>query len=196
MVCHAGDIDSRRAARAQNLFHRHVSRGDVGSLSRSWGRDRNDDEQSGQRCGKSADLVESADIIPLVRRYPTLALIALGTVLAGTASADTAWPSRSTPRGSTLGWFKAINAHNRQRLLFYVVPRARDQMGWATPTASWPRYTDLRCWARGRSTSSNADLRCTFHESASPAEGTPWNFFDVYLHRFKRVWLIVSYGQG
>lgn len=133
--------------------------------------------------------------MPLVRRYLTLALIALGTVLAGTASAGTAWPSRSTPRGSTLGWFRATNAHDRQRLLFYVAPSARNQMGWATPSASWPKYTDLHCWTR-TSTSSNADLRCTFHESASPTDGTPWNFFDVYLRRFKRVWLIVSYGQG
>ena len=131
-----------------------------------------------------------------MRRYLSLVLIALGGVLAGTASAATAWPSRSTPRGSTLGWFKATNAHDRQRLLFYVAPSARNQMGWATPTASWPKYTDLHCWTRGRSTSSRADLRCTFHESASPTGGNPWNFFDVYLRRFKRIWLIVSYGQG
>ena len=126
----------------------------------------------------------------------TVVLIAIGTLFVGTASGAGGWPSRSTPRGSTLGWFKAINAHDRQRLLFYVAPSARNQMGWATPSASWPKYTNLHCWSRGKSTSSNADLRCTFHESASPTEGTPWNFFDVYLHRIKRLWLIVSYGQG
>ena len=45
--------------------------------------------------------------------------------------------SRATPVGSTLGWFAAINAHNRQRLLSYVAPSAEDQMGWARPNKSW-----------------------------------------------------------
>ena len=130
-----------------------------------------------------------------MRRYLTLLPIVLGTVFAGTASAASGWPSRSTPRGSTLGWFKATNAHDRQRLLFYVAPSARPQMGWAAPSRSWPKFTDLHCRSRGTQTSRNADLRCFFHASGSWA-GNPSSFFDVYLHRFKRTWLIVSYGQG
>ena len=135
-------------------------------------------------------------MIPPMRRYMTAVLIVLVTVCVGTASAAGGWPSRSTPRGSTLGWFEAINAHDRQRLLFYVAPSAHPQMGWATPSRSWPKFTKLHCRSRGKSTSSNADLRCFFHESSSLAEGNPASFFDVYLHRFKRSWLIVSYGQG
>jgi hypothetical protein len=94
-----------------------------------------------------------------------------------------------------LGWFKAINAHDRQRLLFYVAPSARNQMGWAEATASWSKFTDLNCRSLKTSTS-NADFQCTFRESSSPTEGNPSSGWGVQLHRFKRSWLIVSYGQG
>jgi hypothetical protein len=130
-----------------------------------------------------------------MRRCVALVLIVLGTLFVGTGSAEGGWPSRSTPRGSTLGWFKATNAHDRQRLLFYVAPSARTQMSWAVPSRSWPKFTDLKCQSRGKTTSSNADLRCFFHASGAWA-GNPYSFEDVYLHRFKRSWLIVSYGQG
>ncbi len=125
----------------------------------------------------------------------TVALIVLGTVFTGTALAGTGWPSRATPRGSTLGWFKAINAHDRQRLLFYVAPSARNQLSWATPTASWSKFTDLHCRSVKTSTP-NASVMCAFHESSSPTEGNPSSRWGVQLHRFKRSWLIVNYGEG
>lgn len=103
----------------------------------------------------------------------TAVLIVLVTVFVGTASAAGEWPWRSTPCGSTLGWFRAINAHDRQRLLFYMARSARSQMGSATPSRSWPKFTKLHCRSRRKSTSSNADLRCFFHETSSPAEGNP-----------------------
>lgn len=124
-----------------------------------------------------------------------VALIVVGTISTGTALAGTKWPSRSTPRGSTLGWFKAIKSHNRQRLLFYVAPSARNQMGWATPTASWSKFTDLHCRSHKTSTS-NASSLCTFHEFSSPTEGNPSSHWVVQLRRFRHSWLIVNYGEG
>lgn len=114
----------------------------------------------------------------------------------GDASASTSWPSRSTPRSSTLGWFQAINAHDRERLLYYVARNARAQMGWAQPSHAWPKFTALDCLAiKLRAT--NAHLRCTFNESGSPAVvGNPDTFWDVCLRRTRGVWLIDGYGQG
>ena len=98
---------------------------------------------------------------------------------------------------STLGWFKAINAHDRQRLLWYVAPSARDQMGWATPSRQWSKFTDLHCRRVNNPNGGNqVRITCTFHESASPTEGNPDSFWDVYLEHTKSGWLIVSYGQG
>ena len=131
---------------------------------------------------------------PPMRRF-ALALIFLVALPVGSALAGAGWPSRSTPLGSTLGWFKAINEHNRQRLLFYVARSARSQMGWATPTAEWSKFTDLHCRSL-KTSSSNVGFLCRFHESSSPTEGNPSSGWRVQLHRFKRSWLIVSYGQG
>lgn len=120
-------------------------------------------------------------------------------VLNGTVPATMAksrWPSRATPLSSTLGWFRAINAHDRSRLLFYVAASARDQMGWAQPSAAWGKFTDLRCKTRKTSGRSSADVRCTFHESASPTEGNPDTFWDVYLAHSRGGWLINNYGPG
>jgi len=123
-------------------------------------------------------------------------LLAGLAVAAGTADATTGWPPRSGPISSTLGWFKAINAHDRTHLLHYVAPSATDQMGWAQPSRAWPKFTALVC--RGRKVRpTNADVRCSFHESGSPAAvGNPDTFFDVYLRANRGVWLITSYGQG
>ena len=125
-----------------------------------------------------------------------MGVILAGVLFTGTASAGTSWPSRSTPLGSTLGWFKAINAHDRQRLLFYVAPSSRIQMGWARPSTSWSKFRELHCRSLKMSTASNAAFLCRFHESASPTEGNSVGFWVVQLHRFKGVWLIVGYGQG
>ena len=118
-------------------------------------------------------------------------------VIASIAQAKTSWPPRSTALHSTLGWFTAINAHNRHRLLFYVAPSARDQMGWARATVPWRKFADLRCQLRHSPTKSTlADVRCTFHESASPTEGNPDTFWDVELRHMRAGWLVDSYGQG
>lgn len=114
----------------------------------------------------------------------------------GEASAKTSWPSRSTPLSSTLGWFKAINAHDRKHLLYYVVSTATAQMGWAVPSRAWPKFKSLDCRSiKERATS--ARLRCTFSESGSPAVvGNPDAFWDVSLRRIRGAWLIEGYGQG
>jgi hypothetical protein len=39
-------------------------------------------------------------------------------------------------------------------------------------------------------------VRCFFHESASPTEGNPDSFWDIYLRRTHSGWLVYSYGQG
>jgi hypothetical protein len=123
-----------------------------------------------------------------------LLVAAWATAVPG-ALAKPAWPSRATPLSSTLGWFQAINAHNRSKLLFYVAPSARDQMGWARPSVAWSKFTNLHCTTRTASGSSS-DQRCTFHESPSPSDAEIDTFWDVYLHRTRGNWLIYSYGQG
>lgn len=138
------------------------------------------------------------EIIRRVRRGGLLSLIVVVSVAVavGQADATTGWPSRSGPVSSTLGWFKAINAHDRKHLLYYVAPSARAQMGWAQPSHAWPKFTHLRC-RRRKVRSTNADIRCTFHESGPPAVvGNPDTLWDVYLHAKRGVWLISGYGQG
>lgn len=125
-----------------------------------------------------------------------LITVAVLSIAVPGALAKARWPSRATPLSSTLGWFKAINAHDRGKLLSYVAASAQDQMGWAQPSAAWGKFTDLRCKIRKASGRSSADVRCTFHESASPTEGNPDSFWDVYLVHSRAGWLINSYGQG
>ena len=112
------------------------------------------------------------------------------------ARANASGPTRATPLGSARGWFRAINDHDRRRLLFYVAADARDQMGWARPAAPWPKFTDLRC--RDIKTATlHARVRCTFHELGSLAVvGNRDNFWDVYLRHTSGAWLIDGYGQG
>ena len=126
----------------------------------------------------------------------TLMIAAFLTITAPGALADARWPSRATPMNSTLGWFRAINSHNRKRLLFYVATSAQDQMGWARPSVAWSKFTDLHCKSLKTSVRSSAEVLCTFHESASPTEGNPDSFWDIYLRRTSSGWLIYSYGQG
>ncbi len=126
----------------------------------------------------------------------TLVIVAFLTVAVPGAQANSRWPSRATPLSSTLGWFKAINSHDRKKLLFYVAASAQDQIGWARPSSAWSKFTNLRCKTLKTSGQSSADVRCTFHESASPSEGNPDSFWDIYLRHTHSDWLIYSYGQG
>ncbi len=130
------------------------------------------------------------------RLISTLITVAVLSIAVPGALAKSRWPSRATPLSSTLGWFKAINAHDRSKLLFYVAASAQDQMGWAQPSAAWSKFTDLHCKTHKTSGRSSADVRCTFHESTSPTEGNPDNFWDVYLVHSRAGWLINNYGQG
>jgi hypothetical protein len=133
-----------------------------------------------------------------VRRggFLSLVVVTFLVVVVGEADASASWPSRSVPLSSTLGWFKSINAHDRKHLLYYVAPSARTQMGWALPSHAWPKFTTLDCRTI-KVRVANAHLRCTFHESGSPAVvGNPDTVWDVYLRRTRGVWLIESYGQG
>ncbi len=131
----------------------------------------------------------------------TLVLVLAATGCASGVAEAGSSTSRATPVGSTLGWFAAINAHNRQRLLSYVAPSAADQMGWARPNKSWSKFTDLHCKrvtvpAASLPQPKDVDVRCTFHESASATEGNPDTFWAIYLHHSGSGWLIDSYGQG
>lgn len=114
----------------------------------------------------------------------------------GEASASTSWPLRSNPVTSALGWFQAINAHDQGRLLYYVAPSARKQMAWAQPSRTWPKFKALDC-SRISVGATRAHLRCTFKELGPLAVvGNRDSFWDLYLRRVKRVWLITGYGQG
>ncbi|MGO9959024.1 MAG: hypothetical protein ACLP50_24170 [Solirubrobacteraceae bacterium] len=97
---------------------------------------------------------------------------------------------------STLGWFKAINAHDRRWLLFYVAPSARSMMAWARPTVPWSKFTHLRCRLLKTSIPARADVYCRFRESASAIEGNPDTFWDIELRHTNAGWLIDNYGQG
>lgn len=130
------------------------------------------------------------------RLISTLVAVVVLSTAVPAALANSRWPSRATPLSSTLGWFKAINAHDRSKLLFYVAASAKDQMGWARPSVAWSKFTHLHCKTRKVSGRTSADVRCTFHESASPTEGNPDNFWDVYLVHSRAGWLINNYGQG
>ena len=135
-------------------------------------------------------------------RLSILILCGLAAVACGSQTPHsrrpTRWPTRTTPLSSTLGWFRAINSHNRRRLLFYVAPDARDQMGWARPSTAWSRFTDLRCRrvTLPVSTRTRVYINCSFNESASADEGNPDSFWNVQLERTDSGWLIDSYGQG
>ena len=116
----------------------------------------------------------------------------------GSAAAKTSWPSQATPMGSTLGWFQAINKHDRQRLLRYVAPSAQGLMGWAQPSRQWARFTHLRCrHATNHGGGRQVRITCTFHELGPVAVvGNRDSFWDVYLEHTRSGWLIVNYGQG
>ena len=113
-----------------------------------------------------------------------------------TCVANSSWPSRTTPSSSAIGWFKAINAHDRGRLLFYVAPDARSQMGWARRSATWPKFSDLHCRSLKDTSRNRAKLHCTFVESAAPTAGNPDSFWNISLRKASGLWLIESYGQG
>lgn len=126
----------------------------------------------------------------------SLIVVAFLVLGLGQASAGALWPSRSKPLSSTQGWFKAINAHNRKHLLFYVAPREREHMGWAEPSHAWPKFTVLKC-REIKLRATTAHVRCTFKESGAPGVvGNRDGFWDVYLRRTRGAWLIDGYGQG
>jgi hypothetical protein len=124
-----------------------------------------------------------------------IAIVLAGSA-AGRSQAKPRWPDRSTPLHSTIGWFDAINAHDRRQLLFYVAPSAKYMMAWARPGVSWSKFTHLRCRRLKTSSRSHANVSCSFHESASPVEGNPDNFWVVEVRHASAGWLIDNYGQG
>ena len=99
------------------------------------------------------------------------------------------------PLAVTVGWFGAINAQDAPLARSYFTPHARPQMEWSGPPSQWSSFTRLHCETVS-TTSRSAEVRCTFDESASPSEGNPDSFWDVYLTDTPRGWLIDSYGQG
>jgi hypothetical protein len=131
----------------------------------------------------------------MLLRALVIVLVATVAMAASSAQAKMAWPSRSTPVQSTHGWFKAINAHNRNRVLFYIAPSATEMIGWAQPARAWPKFTDLDCAALKTSTR-RARVRCTFHElGPMSVVANRDTFWDVYLRHTQTRWLIDNYGQ-
>jgi hypothetical protein len=119
--------------------------------------------------------------------------------LALTACGSHASDHSATPLSATLGWFEAINAHDRPKVDAYFT----GAFGGAWPAADtrWSRFTDLHCKhlkvpSAVLPHAGDVDIRCTFHESASPTEGNPDSFWDVYMQKHGRRWLVDSYGQG
>jgi hypothetical protein len=104
-------------------------------------------------------------------------------------------PASGNPLQVTVGWFSAINAQDAPLARSYFTPEARPQMDWSGPPSQWSSFTKLHCETVS-TTSRSAEVRCTFDESASPSEGNPDSFWDVYLTDTPRGWLIDSYGQG
>jgi hypothetical protein len=69
-------------------------------------------------------------------------------------------------------------------------------MNWGDgTTAGWPTFTNLRCSLLA-STSTSADVHCTFQESNAADTGNPVNFWDVEVTLSHGRWLIANYGQG
>jgi hypothetical protein len=141
----------------------------------------------------------AAGRVPCVARNTLASAAAVIACLAAAACGSAApvrWPSRATPLNSTFGWFEAINAHARQRLLSYVAPSARYMMAWARPSAQWSKFTDLHCHAAKSPGHDQARVDCIFNESASPTEGNPDTAWGVSLRYTVQGWLIDNYGQG
>jgi hypothetical protein len=99
-----------------------------------------------------------------------------------------------TPIHAALSWFAAINAKHAQKARSYFWAPDRYLMNWG-PASEWSTFSNVRC-ATTSATRTHAQLRCTFNESASPSEGNPDTFWDIYLRRVHQNWLIATYGQG
>jgi len=104
-------------------------------------------------------------------------------------------PASANPLQVTVGWFSSINAQDAPLARSYFTPEARPQMEWSGPPSEWSSFTKVHCETVS-ATSRRAEVHCTFDESASPSEGNPSTFWDVYLTDTARGWLIDSYGQG
>jgi hypothetical protein len=135
----------------------------------------------------------------MLRRL-SLALVVTAALAAAGCGSQATTPPHATSVGSALGWFEAINGHNRPKLLSYVAQKAKEQMGWAQPSRPWPKFNDINCKhvnvpASALPQPNDVDVRCTFQESG-PNEGNPDTSWDVYLHQSHSKWLIDSYGQG
>lgn len=123
-----------------------------------------------------------------------LAAAGCGSHGARVGSHVTRVPASGNPLQVTVGWFNAINAQEAPLARSYFTTEARPQMDWGPPS-QWSSFTKLHC-ATASTTSGSAEVRCTFDESASPSEGNPSSFWDVYLTDTPRGWLIDNYGQG
>ena len=104
-------------------------------------------------------------------------------------------PATGSPLQVTVGWFSAINAQDAPLARSYFTPQARGQMDWSGGPSDWSTFTKLHCNTVSR-TSRSAEIYCAFDESASPSEGNPDSFWDVYLTDTPHGWLIDNYGQG
>ena len=103
-------------------------------------------------------------------------------------------PATGTPLQVTVGWFKAINAQDAQLATSYFTGDARYMMEWG-PASDWSTFRSFRCMTVS-ATPTNAEVHCSFNESASPSEGNPASGWSVDLRHGPEGWLIDNYGQG
>jgi hypothetical protein len=131
-------------------------------------------------------------------RRPAIGGLILALAVTACGSHTPASGRSATPLSATLGWFAAINAHDRPKVDSYFTGA---DLAWPAADKRWSKFTDLQC-KRVRVPSAalphaaDVDIRCTFHESASPTEGNPDTMWDVYMQKDGRRWLVDSYGQG
>ncbi|MGD0981750.1 MAG: hypothetical protein ABR946_09760 [Solirubrobacteraceae bacterium] len=138
----------------------------------------------------------------MTSRIALTAMVSCALVAAGCGSDGsrvgshvTRVPASGSPLQVTVGWFGAINARNAPLARSYFTPEARPQMDWSGGVSDWSSFTRLHCKTVSR-TPRSAEVYCTFDESASPSEGNPSSFWDVYLRYTPRGWFIDNYGQG
>jgi hypothetical protein len=142
-----------------------------------------------------------------VRRLGLVGLALLALAAAGCSSGSASLPTSTTLGGmpnthltaveEAASWFRAVNAKNRTASLAHFAPQARDQGNWdGGDVSQWPTFSNVKC-SPISSSSTTANVNCTFHSHGGDGSSGGDTFWGVELHRTPGgPWLIVNYGQG
>ena len=137
------------------------------------------------------------------RRYRTLAVPALLTLLVACGTTQSSVPidaaQTSTPLGTVNAWFRAINSQDETGAmkLFADDPA---QTGWVSD-APHNAFTNVDCHEvtpppGARAGPGGASVHCTFKEAPGNWMGNPDSYWTVGLVKAPgNRWLITSYGQ-